>query len=1006
LAGIHETAYPRFKSNITQKELNEVYTPTKAEIVLSEKNTRGDNAKVCFLILLKCFQKLGYFISLMGAPNYIKQHIIKFLDFPIEITVDAFEKYNNSGTRLRHTQVIREYLNVKPYDINARSTILKVVTIAAKTKDATADLINIAIEELIRQRYELPAFSTLTRLTNKIRVDVHRAMYYQIFNNLTEDDRKKIDSLLISDEDSNYTPWNFLKQDPGRPILTHLKDLTNLLTWLSEQKTSSNALVKVSNIKIKHFAAEAKTLNASKMKLMEPYKRYTLATCLLSVQSAKALDDLAEMFIKRMMKIHRKGKIALELYRKKHIKITDKLITTLKNIVIAYKIHGTIDERFTAIEAVLREKSDDILSKCESHTAYSGNNYYPFLWKYYKSHRVTLFKILRNVKMYSTNQDKSLEQSLLFIQENEYKRSDWISTIDIKNKGTKEEKELQLVDLSWLSDSWWRLVTGNSNRKKYPDKINRRYFEICLFSQVMWDLKSGDLYIKDSDKYADYREQLLSWEEYEKNKAIYGQQVNLPVESKIFTNYLKTWLHNEIQNTDQSFPSNQYVRIENNEPIIGKSEKKKPPEKLKKIEGLISKRLTSINILDILTDTEFWLNWTKFFSSISGHETKLDNPVERYLISTFCYGCDLGATQTANSLKEVSRRQLAWVNQRHISEEKIDQSIQHIINAYNCFKLPKYWGTGKKASADGTKWDLYEQNLLSEYHIRYGGYGGIGYYHVSDTYIALFSHFIPCGVWEAVYILDGLLKNQSDIQPDTLHADTQGQNEPVFGLSFLLGINLMPRIRNWKHLKFYRAHKDIHYTHIDELFSDTINWELIETHLPDMFRVALSIKAGNITPSTILRKLGTYSRKNRLYQAFRELGRVIRTGFLMKYMADEDLRSTIQAATNKSEAFNDFAKWLFFGGEGIITENDREKQRKIIKYNHLVANCVIFYNVFYLTRILQELIIEGYIIEDDTIAALSPYIRKHVNRLGRYNLDLKRKPPSINYNVTLTKNVA
>ncbi|WP_343073620.1 Tn3 family transposase [Clostridium sp. YIM B02555] len=44
----------------------------------------------------------------------------------------------------------------------------------------------------------------------------------------------------------------------------------------------------------------------------------------------------------------------------------------------------------------------------------------------------------------------------------------------------------------------------------------------------------------------------------------------------------------------------------------------------------------------------------------------------------------------------------------------------------------------------------------------YGRYGGIGYYHVSDTYIALFSHFIPCDVWEAVYILDALLNNTSD----------------------------------------------------------------------------------------------------------------------------------------------------------------------------------------------------------------------------------------------------
>jgi TnpA family transposase len=75
------------------------------------------------------------------------------------------------------------------------------------------------------------------------------------------------------------------------------------------------------------------------------------------------------------------------------------------------------------------------------------------------------------------------------------------------------------------------------------------------------------------------------------------------------------------------------------------------------------------------------------------------------------------------------------------------QSLHCYINAYNRFNLPKYWGTGNQASVDGTKWDIYENNLLAEYHIRYGGYGGIGYYHVSDTYIALFSHFIPCGVW-------------------------------------------------------------------------------------------------------------------------------------------------------------------------------------------------------------------------------------------------------------------
>lgn len=88
-----------------------------------------------------------------------------------------------------------------------------------------------------------------------------------------------------------------------------------------------------------------------------------------------------------------------------------------------------------------------------------------------------------------------------------------------------------------------------------------------------------------------------------------------------------------------------------------------------------------------------------------------------------------------------------------------------------------------------------------------------------------------------------------------------------------------------------------------------------------MLRIVISIKKGKIYPSTILRKLGTRSRKNKLYFAFRELGRVIRTKYLLEYISDGELRRIVTAATNKNEQFNEFTKWLFFGGDGIISEN-------------------------------------------------------------------------------------
>jgi hypothetical protein len=93
---------------------------------------------------------------------------------------------------------------------------------------------------------------------------------------------------------------------------------------------------------------------------------------------------------------------------------------------------------------------------------------------------------------------------------------------------------------------------------------------------------------------------------------------------------------------------------------------------------------------------------------------------------------------------------------------------------------------------------------------------------------------------------------------------------------------------------------------------------------------------------------------------------------------------------------------LAFGGEGVIPSNHRDEQRKFIKYNHLVANCLIFYNVFEMSRMLNQLMQEGYSFSDEAISALSPYLTEHVNRLGRYHLDLDRRPPELEFDVLIT----
>jgi TnpA family transposase len=871
---------------------------------------------------------------------------------------------------------------------------------AALGKDDLTDLINIALEEMVRLHWELPAFSAFSRAATKVRSRVNNGFHAHIGVALTDEHLCQIDQLFATDPQTHESPWNRLREDPGKPNLKHLKELLDHITWLSSLQIATQAGTSIPDVKIKRFAAEAQTLDAARMQDMRSRKRYTLALCLLTTQYAQALDDLAEMVIKRLLKLHQQGKEAFEAYRNSHQKRIDELIEVLRDVTVAYRGEGTDQERMAAIDEAFDGESTNVLQDCETHLAFVTNTYYPFLRKLYGSYRALLFKFLGAVTLSSSHQDTALEATIAFLQANESRTGDWLPICAVEKKRGEEPSRLPLVDLSWMSDVWWRIVSGKTKRTPLPERVDRRHFEICVFSHILWDLKTGDLSIEGSDLYANIWAQGISWEEYTRSVDDYGVMLGIPVDGPGFVDHMRTWLDTIAREVDANFLNSQ-VTIEKGEPIIHKPKKKRTPPGLKELEVILAERLNPFSLLDMLSDTQFWLDWCQDFGPISGLETKLEDAIERYLVTVFAYGTQLGPSETARSLPDIDRRQIAWIHQRHITEENLDRAITRLTNAYARFALPRRWGSAKRASADGTKWEIYIQNLLAEYHVRYGGYGGIAYYHVSDTYIALFSRFIPCGVWEAVYILDGLLSNQSEMKPNEVSGDTQAQNTVVFGLAHLLGIRLMPRIRNLKDLTLYRPDPSSTYVHIDELFKGTVDWDLIATHLPDMLRIALSIKAGRMTASTILRKLSSYSHKNRLYQAFRELGRVVRTGFILQYLADPELRATIQQATNKSEAFNHLVQWLAFGNMGVIPTNNRAEQRKYIKYNHLLANAVILVNTVVITKILSELSKEGYVMHAEAIAALSPYITQHIIRFGRFTLDRTRRPLPLDFDVPL-----
>ncbi|MEL7225873.1 MAG: transposase, partial [Cyanobacteria bacterium J06576_12] len=498
------------------------------------------------------------------------------------------------------------------------------------------------------------------------------------------------------------------------------------------------------------------------------------------------------------------------------------------------------------------------------------------------------------VDIQSASEDETLSEAMAFILRHQHTR----------------RKHLPLdIDVSFMSRAWRQLVIVSVDGQQ---KLVRQHLEVCVFASLAVALKTGDAYVVGSEEYADFRAQLLPWEECEPLVADYCEQLGIPATDEGLVEHLKTLLMERAAEVDSKLQGDDQLTFdEDGDPVLKKVPAAPIPKDADAFSDVLDQHMPERTVLDILCNVEHWLNWTRHLGPLSGSEPKIADAAERYILTTFAYGCNLGPTQTARHVRgHTTYSQLSYTNQRHVSADALQSAICDIINAYHRLDLPKCWGTGEKAAADGSKFETYENNLLSEYHIRYQGYGGIAYTHVSDQYVALFTHFINCGMWEAVYILDGLIKNKSDIQPGVIHADTQGQSSPVFGLSYLLGIDLRPRIRNWGDLKLLKPTGSSTYEFISPLFKGVADWALIKTHWKDLMQVMLSIKEGKLMPSTLLKKLNSYSGKSRLYKAFQALGNVVRTLFLLRYVSEPELRQETTACTNKVEQYHQFSDWV------------------------------------------------------------------------------------------------
>ena len=630
MALIDRTIYPRLNKEITDIELLNNYTPSSQEVQLAYKNVKGINQIATFIILLKSFKQFNYFPKYELIPNKIINHINNFFELNIENSLSISEK-----TLYKYKHIIKSELDIKDNINYIKNISIKAVEDFEPIMENQADIFNAVIEVLIKKKCELPSFSTLERLINNKRTEINNIIFNNIFLKLSQVDKKSLDVILETDN-KGKSLFNYIKELPKSPTLNNMKSLKDNYLYLNGVKCGENIIKNIHPAKIKYFATQAKALDAAEMKSFSKEKRYTILICFIHNNTVKTLDNMITMFIKRIGKIHNKAKENLELLLDSQRGKTENMIGLLQEILTtSYQCANDdkIADNFKSI--VIKNGGYEALIKdCDEITAYNNKNYYPLLWKSFKSHRKTFFEILKILSIGSTTDNKSLVNAIKYLLANESRKSEFIDAT---------------VDLSFTNQKWQKNIISKFNGK---DVFSRRYFEMCIFSYIASEFKTGDLYVNNSDEYADYRKQLLTWDECIPLLDDYCKEISLPVNKIEFIENLKSMLKNKCDLIDSGYDANIELIIQADGEILLKRKKSTSDTvKIKEFKKKIEQYMPERNMMEILCNVEHWVNYTKHFGPLSGSYPKIKNSKERYIVLTFGYGSNMGPAQTSKHIR-------------------------------------------------------------------------------------------------------------------------------------------------------------------------------------------------------------------------------------------------------------------------------------------------------------------------------------------------------------------
>ncbi len=530
------------------------------------------------------------------------------------------------------------------------------------------------------------------------------------------------------------------------------------------------------------------------------------------------------------------------------------------------------------------------------------------------------------------------------------------------------------------------LLTFDADGK--PTGVQGDRYEFWLYRQIRKRLQSGELYLDDSLQHRCFTDELVSLAEQEE---ILSQMdipwMRQPIEAQLEA--LASELREQWLAFDHELRQGTLKHLDY-DPKTQKLTCRRPKADGAVCEEAFYEQLASHDVADVLRFVNEQCQFLQALTPLQPRYAKRVADADSLMAVVIAQAMNHGNVVMART-SDIPYHVLNAAYQQYLRLASLQAANARISNAIAGLPIFPHYSFNLNAlygSVDGQKFGVEHPTVKARYSRKYFGRGkGVVAYTLLCNHVPLQGWIIGAHEFEAHYVFDIWYRNTSDIVPTVITGDMHSVNKANFAILHGFGPRFEPRFTNLD-----KQLKDLACADDPALYENClvrpvgcIDRQIIVDEKANIDRIFATLALKELTQSTLIRKLCTYTQPNPTRRAIFEFDRLIRSIYTLRYLRDPQLQRNVHRSQNRIESYHQLRSIIAqVGGKKELTGKTDLELEISNQCARLVANAIVYYNSAILSRLLVTCNAGQHTKVLKLIKNMSPAAWRHILLNGHY----------------------